>query len=198
MMKLMGLKMKYYWIVIFVFNYLIYLFIALSTFLLCLAFQFKFAIHGNAFITLLILFVWGFTLFLSAISKTVLTALIVGYCIALFEPILGVYLSLRYFPGASIWNYILTLWILVKFLLKFLFFNIFFNFSKPFPLHAALENGIILPCEKGNCPSFSSLFEFNSITIGLFFMIFDAIIYLIIGFYLDETLPKSKIFHFEN
>eukprot|EP01080_Neovahlkampfia_damariscottae_P005388 gene5388-9195_t len=178
MMKLMGLKMQYYWIVFFTFNYLIYLFIAISTFLLCLAFQFKFALYGNPLITLLILFIWGFTLisysiFLSSISRSVLVALILGYFIALFEPILGVYLSLRYFPGSNILNYLLTLWIL------------------PFPLHSALESGIILPCEKGNCPSIFSLFEINSITMGIFFMIFDSILYLIIGFYFDDTLPKT-------
>jgi hypothetical protein len=63
MMKLMGLKMRYYWITLFVFNYTIYLIIAVITFLLCLVFQFKFATSGNPLITFLVLIIWGFTLF---------------------------------------------------------------------------------------------------------------------------------------
>jgi hypothetical protein len=66
---------------------------------------------------------------------------------------------------------------------------------KPLPLHSALETGIILPCEKGFCPSITSLFEVNSLTLGLFFMIFDSFLYLLLGFYFDQTLPKGKQFN---
>lgn len=175
MMKTNGLKMYMYWIVNLVWNYSFYTISVLSAVILAAIFQFKFIIYGNVIVNFLFFSLWGFallgySLLISSLFSNYMLAMSFTYLIALFEPAIGFYIA-RTLPLE--WRYIATYLIM------------------PLPLHVTLDIGIIVPCEKFMCPGIYQLFEFNSLTVGLFFMFINGIIYGLLGLYLDEVLPSQ-------
>lgn len=80
----MGLKMRNYWIMTFIFNFLTYVVIVSVISLICSAAKVSLFVKGSPFALFLLLFLWGlsmvsFAFFLSTFFKRTRAASIFGY-----------------------------------------------------------------------------------------------------------------------
>jgi len=177
MMKLNGMRMKYYWITYLAFNATIYfLFTCALCYICSLAFGFKWA-YSNP-LAVIIFFVaccaniMGMAIFLSSILNSVLVGIILGYLGALFFP--------------SITNLVET-YIISKSGNQFLFLLLI----PPFATEHALTSGFVNPCKNFQCPTFKVFTSWNPYVAGVVFMFLNGILYSALGLYLDAIMPRE-------
>lgn len=177
MMKLNGMRMKYYWSTYLLFNAAIYcLFTCVLCYVCSLAFGFRYA-FSNPFVILLFFAaccvnILGFSIFLASVLNNVLIGIILGYLGALFFP--------------SITNLVET-YIISKSGNQFLFLLLI----PPFATEHAFTSGLINPCKNYQCPSWKVFTSWNPYVAGVTFMFLNGIVYTLIGLYLDAIMPRE-------
>ncbi|KAK5583708.1 hypothetical protein RB653_005306 [Dictyostelium firmibasis] len=172
---MMGLKIRNYWFMTYIFNFLIYAIIIV--FVVGVSSIFKFAVFakGSQLAMFLFLFAWGnsmitFSFFLSTFFKKTRAASIFGYFLVIIAVNLNSILS----------------------------FQVFKDSTPPVPYYwvplLAFYRGMTqlsTQCGIDLCPEWSAYswdFEMSRI---IFWLYIDAVVYLLLALYLDQVLPRE-------
>jgi hypothetical protein len=129
--------------------------------------------------------------FLSSFLSNIRVTLILGLLIVIIDPYggkyilkkLGAILSIAInsfdLPENHILNYLLRL------------FYIFPTYG----LHLSLEAGIILKCVREyQCPTFTELFKFSNLTIGILLMLLHSIILILLAWFIESKKENFILF----
>ncbi|GAM21696.1 hypothetical protein SAMD00019534_048710 [Acytostelium subglobosum LB1] len=175
MCLMMGLKMRNYWIVTYLFNFLLYFCALVIVVGISMAFRFSVFTDGSGFAMFLLLFGWGnamitFSFFLSTLFKRTRTATVTCYFLLIISVIVNLVLS------AELWQ----------------------NSPPPmayywYPLFAFYRGltEISSLCGLNMCPQWSAYtwsFEPSRI---IFWLYMDSLFYLVLALYLDQVLPRE-------
>ncbi|KAN0026827.1 hypothetical protein ACTFIV_007818 [Dictyostelium citrinum] len=169
---MMGLKMRNYWIMTFIFNFLTYTVIVVVISFICSVSKVSLFVQGSPFALFLLLLLWGlsmvsFAFFLSTFFKRTRAASIFGYFFVMVMVNLNYTLSL-FNSSVPVFYY----WIPIL------------AFSRGISTLCTL-------CGNGLCPTLSNYtwdFELSRI---LFWLFIDTIVYLTLAVYLDKVLPRE-------
>ncbi|KAK5574544.1 hypothetical protein RB653_009797 [Dictyostelium firmibasis] len=169
---MMGLKMRNYWVMTFIFNFLVYTIIAVVIGFICTVSGISVFVKGSPFALFLLLLLWGlsmvsFAFFLSTFFKRTRAASIFGYFFVMVMVNLNSVLS-----SLNVSVPIFYYWIPIL------------GFSRGMTVLTYL-------CGNGLCPALSAYtwdFEVSRI---LFWLFIDTIVYLILAVYLDKVLPRE-------
>ncbi|KAM9979550.1 hypothetical protein ACTFIY_008779 [Dictyostelium cf. discoideum] len=169
---MMGLKMRNYWIMTFIFNFLTYVVIVSVITLICSAAKVSLFVKGSPFALFLLLLLWGlsmvsFAFFLSTFFKKTRAASIFGYFFVMVMVNLNSTLSL-FNTSVPVFYY----WVPIL------------AFSRGISTLCGL-------CGNGLCPPLSQYtwdFELSRI---LFWLFIDTIVYLTLAVYFDKVLPRE-------
>ncbi|KAN0029592.1 hypothetical protein ACTA71_007723 [Dictyostelium dimigraforme] len=172
---MMGLKIRNYWFMTYIFNFLIYTIIIVFVVGVSSIFGFAVFVKGSQFAMFLFLFGWGnsmitFSFFLSTFFKKTRAASIFGYFLVIIAVNLNSILS----------------------------FQVFKNSIPPVPYYwvplLAFYRGmsqLSTQCGIDLCPEWSEYtWEFEMSRI-IFWLYIDAIAYLLLALYLDQVLPRE-------
>ncbi|EGC36362.1 hypothetical protein DICPUDRAFT_87445 [Dictyostelium purpureum] len=172
---MMGLKIRNYWIMNYIFNYLLYSIIVVFVVGVSSAFDFAVFTKGSGFGMFLLIFGWGhamvsFSFFLSTFFKKTRTASIFCYFLVIVSVNLNSLLS----------------------------FQVYLNSAPPTPYYFyplfAFYRGISqlsTQCGIDLCPKWESYtWDFETSKI-IFWLYIDAVVYLILALYLDQVLPRE-------
>eukprot|EP00211_Chloroparvula_japonica_P005241 CAMPEP_0119123880 /NCGR_PEP_ID=MMETSP1310-20130426/3669_1 /TAXON_ID=464262 /ORGANISM="Genus nov. species nov., Strain RCC2339" /LENGTH=910 /DNA_ID=CAMNT_0007113751 /DNA_START=377 /DNA_END=3109 /DNA_ORIENTATION=+ len=173
MMIMMGLQMRNYWAVNYLFNYLMYLVVVLLVFGVGLAFGLRIFTQSSPLILIISFVLWGFAMvsfgiLFSSFFSSARTATIVSYLVVIASVILSNTLNFTS-DFESLPNPILL------FYAPFAFFRIIFVLG--------------LNCSVGLCPGTDELGD--QFLALWFFLLFDALAYLLVGLYLDAVFPSE-------
>lgn len=178
MMKLMGMKMVYYWTNTYVFQYLLYLISAVIFIVLCGAFRFAVIVRVSPLIWILALIGWGFSLvsfamLLSSILKTTMVAVVTAYLVVLLGPLISTTLYITNVAKLGNWP-----WQLMKLVF-------------PFPLVSIIYASTIRCTfdDKCHAPARDLVHDMD-VGMGVIALFVDAIIYALLALYLDRVLPQ--------
>ncbi|EFC44376.1 predicted protein, partial [Naegleria gruberi] len=176
MMKLMGMKMRYYFLVTYVFFYLLYCISAALFIIFSLIFRFRFITQTNPFMLFLFFIAWGNTLvsfaFLlsSFIGKTIV-ATIISYLIVLIMPMVGIILETAVYTNVPEARFGL----LTIFPLQITHF-----------VYAASSSCNSFECLK----KVSDIYDNQSVFYSLIYMVGMSFVYFILGLYFDAVVPQ--------
>eukprot|EP01133_Synstelium_polycarpum_P015460 gene15460-18343_t len=175
MMLMMGLRMRNYWIVTYLFNFLLYAFALVIVVGVSIIFKFSVFTEGSGFAMFLLLFGWGnamitFSFFLSTLFQRTRTATIFCYFLLIISVIVNLVLSAVMFadtppPAAYYW----------------------------YPLFAFYRGLTIVStlCGIDLCPKWSEWnWDFEPSRI-IFWLYMDAVFFLVLALYLDQVLPRE-------
>ncbi|KAM9956625.1 hypothetical protein ACTFIR_003351 [Dictyostelium discoideum] len=172
---MMGLKIRNYWFMTYIFNFLIYFIIIVFVVGVSSIFGFAVFVKGSQFAMFLFLFAWGnsmitFSFFLSTFFKKTRAASIFGYFLVIIAVNLNSILSYQVFKDST--PPVPYYWI---------------------PLLAFYRgmSQLSTQCGIDLCPEWSAYtweFEMSKI---IFWLYIDAIVYLLIALYLDQVLPRE-------
>ncbi|KAG2382160.1 hypothetical protein C9374_005362 [Naegleria lovaniensis] len=176
MMKLMGMKMRYYWLVTYVFFFLLYCISAALFIIFSLIFGFRFITQTNPLILFIFFVCWGSTLvsfsfLLSSFVGKTIVATIISYLIVLIGPMVGVILEMQLLTDAPNARYGL----LVVFPLQITHF-----------VYAASSSCNNLECLRKT----SDIFANKSIFFSLIYMVGMSVIYFLLSLYFDAVVPQ--------
>jgi len=172
---MMGLRMRNYWIVTYIFNFGLYLCALIIVVGISAGFGFTVFTQGSGVAMLLFLFGWGnaqitFSFFLSTLFKKTRTASIFCYFLVIISVIVNLVLSAQlYLETAPPVPY---------------YFYPLFAFYRGFAIISTL-------CGIEQCPTWSQYtFDFEPTKI-IFWLYIDALFFLIFSLYLDQVLPRE-------
>ncbi|KAF2073997.1 hypothetical protein CYY_004704 [Polysphondylium violaceum] len=172
---MMGLRMRNYWIVTYIFNFMLYLCAVIVVVGISAGFGFSVFTKGSAFAMVMFLFGWGnaqitFSFFLSTLFKRTRTASIFCYFLVIISVIVNLVLSAQlYLTTAPPVPY---------------YFYPLFAFYRGFAIISTL-------CGIEECPTWSTYtwdFEPSKIILWLYI---DTIFFLLVSLYLDQVLPRE-------
>jgi ABC-type multidrug transport system ATPase subunit len=176
MMKLSGLKMRYYWIVIIMFNFILYIVLTgCLTYVLAAILQYSWALHSNVLLILCYYLcatvcIIGFAIFLSSLCNSTLLSLVLGYIIALFST--SVCSTIDQFLIQKTGDQFIFLLLL-----------------PPMAINHSFQSGILNMCNNANCPGWSTFITWNPVLKGMIFMLLDGVLCLVMGLYIDAVFP---------
>jgi ABC-type multidrug transport system ATPase subunit len=178
MMKLMGMRMSYYWINTYIFQYLLYILSAIIFVILCFLFRFNIVTTTSPLIWIIMLIGWGFTLvsfgfLLSSILRTTLVSVVAAYIIVLIGPLFATIMMTTGVIRSGVW-----LWKLILIVFPFPIVNIVYS--------ATLDCWTNTKCYTTSKDLVNM--DIGMATIALFV---DAAIYLLLALYLDRVLPQT-------
>jgi len=173
MMLMMGLQMRWYWLVNYLFNFVMYIIVCLVVVIISLAFSLRIFTQTNPLILFISLLLWGYALnslgiLVSAFFSSSRTATIVGYLLVIASVIVSNTISITS-DYEKVPNPIFL------FYAPFAFFRIIFVFG--------------IYCGVGECPDFGV--NYNQLPTLWGFLLLDGTIYLLLGLYLDAVLPSQ-------
>ncbi|KAL9642897.1 hypothetical protein ABK040_010592 [Willaertia magna] len=179
MMKLMGMKIRYYFFVTFIFQYFLFIISSILFVIFSAIFGFRFITQTNGVITLVFFIGWGlclvsFSFLLASVIRRTIVGTIASYMIVLIGPLCGVILELTVFENAP--NAALPLLLI-------------------FPLqisHYSVAVGS--SCNSFRCPGDTiDIYNNSGIFHSLIFMYGCSILYYILGLYIDAVLPVNGV-----
>eukprot|EP01132_Coremiostelium_polycephalum_P010969 gene10969-13436_t len=180
-MKMMGLEMKTYWLVTYIFSYLIYLVAMLLVWALAAIFRFKYFTINNGLPLFLFIFIWGhllvsFAFFLSVFFSKTDIATVVGYIWVFGTGILASNVILQILeepstPSSSIF--------VISLIPPFALFRALFVFRQEVSFDGP---GVQI-----------STMNIDRIALGEIFgfMLVEAAIFLLLALYLEEVFPSE-------
>jgi ABC-type multidrug transport system ATPase subunit len=175
MMKMMGLKMRNYWIVTFIYDVILYVVVLIVTYSVSYAFGFAIFTQGSVVATLFLFILWGNALialafFFSSIFNGTRFATIFSYFLVIIQAIVSFVINATVFQrGAA---------------------PFFWNLWPPFAFYRAiyLLGG---QCGLGVCPGTSDYDWDNEIVHLWIYLFFTTIFFYLMAAYLDAVLPKE-------
>ncbi|EFA80182.1 ABC transporter A family protein [Heterostelium album PN500] len=175
MCLMMGLRMRNYWIVTYLFDFLLYICALIIVVGISVGFGFAVFTQGSAFAMFLLLFGWGnamitFSFFLSTLFKRTRTATVSCYFLLIISVIVNLVLS------AELWANSMP--------------PVAYYFYPLFAFYRGLTN-ISTVCGVGLCPKWSDYtWDFEPSKI-IFWLYIDSVFYLLLALYLDQVLPRE-------
>eukprot|EP00761_Pharyngomonas_kirbyi_P005605 gb/GECH01005610.1/.p1 GENE.gb/GECH01005610.1/~~gb/GECH01005610.1/.p1 ORF type:complete len:876 (+),score=173.56 gb/GECH01005610.1/:1-2628(+) len=174
MMKLMGMKMRNYWTVVLSSNFLIYWIFLIIFFITCAVWQSRFILQTNVITGFIFFFGWSlaiisFSLFLSTLISKTMVALLVGYLIAIFVPLITNTIDDLIISKYSFGSVLLLI--------------------QPLPMTHVLGD-ILSRCSSNRCLGASDIIDSEKYFTGIIFLYIDIVLYFILGLYLDVVLPQ--------
>eukprot|EP01113_Clastostelium_recurvatum_P022760 TRINITY_DN2727_c0_g1_i3.p1 TRINITY_DN2727_c0_g1~~TRINITY_DN2727_c0_g1_i3.p1 ORF type:complete len:854 (+),score=218.34 TRINITY_DN2727_c0_g1_i3:132-2693(+) len=174
MMKMMGLEMRNYWLITYLYYLIMYGMVVLVVVGASLAFQFAIFTKGSAVGLFFLLFGWGnvqisLSFLLGAIFNKTRTATIVAYLLVLVGVILNIVLSVAVWADSEP--------------------PAVYYFYAPFAFYQAIGKTSQM-CGVGLCPSTA---DYRSGLLGqcMLAIYIEIFVYLILAFYLDAVLPRE-------
>ena len=173
MMLMMGLQMRWYWLVTCLFNFLMYIVVVFLVVIIALAFNLRVFTQTSPLILFFSFLFWGFaivtmSILFSSFFSSSRTATIVSYLIVIASVICSNVLS-------STTNFNALPNPVFLFYAPFAFFRIIFIIGTR--------------CSVGTCPQWDDRDE--QFAALWFFLILDTFLYLVIGLYLDAIIPSQ-------
>ncbi|EFC42636.1 predicted protein [Naegleria gruberi] len=177
MMKLMGMKMRYYFLVTYVFFYAMYALSAILFIIFSIAFDFRFITQTHPLMLIFFFLLWGnvlisFSFLLSSFIGKTIVATIVSYLFVLIGPMVGVLLEQALYPSAPDARYGL----LLLFPLQITHF-----------VFAATNS-----CNNNAClTDVADIVNNVSVLSSLLYMLGVSVLYFILGLYFDAIIPQT-------
>ncbi|KYR02910.1 ABC transporter A family protein [Tieghemostelium lacteum] len=180
-MKMMGLEMKTYWLVTYIFSYSIYLISMMLVWLFGSIFQFKYFLMNNGLPIFLIIFFWGhllvsFAFFLSVFFSKTEVGTVIGYIWVFGTGILAGNVILKILDSPSTPDSSLFAISIVP---PFVLFRALYIFRREVTFDGV---GVKISTMSDSR---------NEIDEIIGFMIVEAIIFMVLALYLEEVLPSD-------
>eukprot|EP01101_Sappina_pedata_P005770 TRINITY_DN2721_c0_g1_i1.p1 TRINITY_DN2721_c0_g1~~TRINITY_DN2721_c0_g1_i1.p1 ORF type:complete len:858 (+),score=273.16 TRINITY_DN2721_c0_g1_i1:275-2575(+) len=183
MMRMMGLNMKWYWLVNYAYDIIMYTLVMIGLVAVALVFQLRFFTQTNWGVLIILFFGWGHVLigmsiFLSAFFSKTRPATVVGYLLVIGSVIISYVVNLVVFPATELPN-------------------VFYLLYPPFAYYRLI---FIMGTNCGlfQCYGWNSLFRANDseplpqLTIILMMIYAEAVVLFVAGGYLDAVLPREN------
>eukprot|EP01087_Luapelamoeba_hula_P013768 TRINITY_DN395_c6_g1_i1.p1 TRINITY_DN395_c6_g1~~TRINITY_DN395_c6_g1_i1.p1 ORF type:complete len:890 (-),score=121.35 TRINITY_DN395_c6_g1_i1:212-2881(-) len=175
MMKMSGLKMRNYWMVTYLYDYILYLGVLIVVYALSYAFQFAIFTQGSIIFTLILFLLWGHaqiatSFVFSAIFGSTRVATIFCYFLVIVQSIVSYVVNVTVFADSEP--------------------PFFWMCYPPFAFYRSMfVLGYLCGLEK--CPTDGDWTIDSELVHTLFYLFFCSIAAFLLAFYLDEVLPKQ-------
>eukprot|EP01113_Clastostelium_recurvatum_P037192 TRINITY_DN5407_c1_g1_i1.p1 TRINITY_DN5407_c1_g1~~TRINITY_DN5407_c1_g1_i1.p1 ORF type:complete len:917 (-),score=122.67 TRINITY_DN5407_c1_g1_i1:648-3347(-) len=174
MMIMMGLKMRYYWVSLYVFDYFLYIVVASVVTCASVALKFQIFTESSPSVLFLLLFAWGhaqiaLAILLSTFFSKTRTASIISYLLVLIGVVLNLVLSSRVWVGRGP--------------------PLYYFIYAPFAFYRSIQV-LSFQCTASSCPDWQ-FFVHSELLTSFFSMLLCSVAYIVLGLYLDVVLPRE-------